>query len=378
MIWLLPSAAALTLQQAVERAAEVNPNAVVAELEWRQARLDATEAWASLGPTPSASYGRTWHAGSAVSAGALSVSMPLVDAPAILNAAEQSAQSRGSLWVSEATTLDAQYAAATLYYSVLAGQEGVKVAREGESLARATASATSARVAAGLESELVGKSAEIDVLRAEADTASADAELAIARAALARALEQPIDELEPTDMPEVAGAAVDSPWLRASEMNVRAARLERTQTLLEVLPTGELTARSPLPGADDWSLALEGRWSFDGLIGPIVRARSSALAVRIAEVQYDGMKRDIDLGIETANEQVSAAKRLAAAGRAREDLSREALQVGQTRLAVGLASSLEVLRLQDEAAIARADRVAAELAEVVARLEARRLAGVRW
>lgn len=368
---------ALTLQEAVERAAEVNPDAVVAELFAQQARLDATEAWAGLGVTPSMSASRRFGAGTVSDATSVGLSVGVLDPPAWFGALRESAQLREARQVAAATTLDAQYAAATLYYSLIAAEAALAAAREGERFATATAEATAARVTAGLESELASRSARLGLLQAQAITAQAEADVAIARASLARALHQDVDAVRvpaPLELPDGGR----SPWLDASETQLSVAKLEHAQAIAALFPTGTLQATSSFATLNAWTLTLGVSWQFEGIVAPFLRARRAAVEQDIAAVELDAAERDYALFAFNARERARAAGRVAEAARAREALADESLAVGQARLSVGLASSLEVLRLQDEAAQARADRVASELAEATARLEARRVAGVSW
>ncbi len=371
-------ARALTLDEAVLRAAEVDPNAVVAELTWRQARLDATEAWAGLGVTPSVSASRRFAAGTVADVNSVSLGIGVLDPPAWLGAARESAQARGARQVSDATSLDAQYAAATLFYEALAAEAALAAAKEGERVAQATAEATAARVAAGLESELAGRSARLGLLQAQADTAQAEADVAISRARLGRALQQDIDALTPAAALPVTDEAGRSPWLDVAATELDVAKLEHAEAIAALFPTGSIRADSSFATLNEWALTLGMTWQFDGVIGPFARARSAAIEQEIATVELDAAERDYVLLARIAAEQARAARRVAEAARAREELANESLGVGQARLSVGLASSLEVLRLQDEAANARADRVRSELAEATATLDARRVAGTRW
>lgn len=377
LLLALSLAHALTLDEAVRRAAEVDPGAVVAELQWQQARLDATVAWAGLGVTPSMSASRTWAAGTVADRTNVGLSVGVLDPPAWFGALRESTQARQSRDIAEATTLDAQYAAATLYYGLIAAEAALAAAKEGERFAAATAEATAARVSAGLESELASRSAQLGLLQAKAIAAQAEADLAVARASLGRALHQEVDAVSapaPLDLPEGGR----SPWIDAAEAEVDVAKLEHAQAIAELFPTGTIQASSSFATLNAWALTVGMSWQFDGVAGPFVRARRAAVEQDIAEVELDAAERDYALFAFTARENARAAGRVAEAARARESLADESLAVGQARLSVGLASSLEVLRLQDEAARARADRVAAELAEATARLEARRVAGVGW
>lgn len=376
---LLPLAHALTLDETVRRAAEVDPLAVVAELEWRQARLDAAEAWTALGPTPSVSLSRRYSGGAVADQDNLKVSFEILDPPAWFDAGASSALARSQRHTATATSLDAQYAAATLFYTVLAAEAALEAAREGERFAEATTQATSARVTAGLESELSGRSARLGLLEAQATTAQAEADVSIARASLARALQQDIDAVEaPTGALAIPEAVTESPWIHAAEAQLDEAKWEHASAIAGIFPTGSIEADSSIGTIDDWALTLGVTWEFDGLAGPFLRARRAALEQRIEGVQLDAVERDLALLLTTAREQARASDRVAEAARARVELADESLQVGQTRLSVGLASSLEVLRLQDDAAKARADHVRAELDAATARLEARRVAGMSW
>jgi outer membrane protein TolC len=376
VIALVAAAYALTLDEAVDRAAEVNPDALVAELEWKRTRVQAAEAWASLGLTPQLSVSRSFGTAE-VGGETFSVSAGILDPPAWFDAAAESSDARAEGHASRATTLDAQYATALLYYEALAAEAGLAAAKTGEELARATADAAKARVTAGLESELLGRSADIGLLQAQATTARAEADVQITRARLARALEEDIGELQPTrplPMPEAPGR---SPWLDAAAADVDTAKLEHLGALAGLLPSANLTASTDLR-APGWTLALNATWVLEGIVGPALDARAAALETEIARVEEDALARDLALGFQTAAEDARAAARIAEAARARESLAEESLRVGQTRLGVGLASTLEVLRLQDEASLARADRVAAELAEAMAVLEARRVGGLAF
>jgi outer membrane protein TolC len=376
---LVPFAQALTLQEAVTRAGERDPSAVVAELAWRQAQLDSVETWAGLGPGPTITASRTWAADTRSDSLDFSTQIASLSPGDWFDAGEQAAQARGSRWTATATRLDAQYAAATLYYGVFAAEAALTAARQGEEAAAATRRATDARVAAGLESQLVGRSAELGLLQAQATTAQAEAALEVARARLSRAIEAELDTLEPPPAPQLPADGGASPWLEAQAAEVTAARLEHGQRIAELFPSAGLSASTPLDspagGQSGWVVTLGASWQFDGVIGPFVRERSSALALKAARVQYEGLRLDLDLGQRSARAQARAAGRVAEAAQARESLAAEALKVGQTRLDVGLASSLEVLRLQDELARARSDRVAAEFGAASSILEARRLAG---
>ena len=169
-----------------------------------------------------------------------------------------------------------------------------------------------------------------------------------------------------------------SPWLLAADASVDAAKWQVGQRWAELLPVGEVSANSSLATLNTWSITLGVSWSWDGVVGPYLDARSAMLAKKVAEIELDALERDLALQLDISRSQARAASRVAEAARARQELAEASVEVGTARLSVGLASSLQVLRLQDDASRARADRVAAELDEILARLEARRVAGMGW
>lgn len=379
MMLLVASALALTLEEAVRRAAEVDPSVVIAAASLERARLDTVGSLGAVVGTPTAYLARTGSDGDGSTTGSVTLTSPVLDPATPFALGARLADQRGARFALDATTLDAQYVVAELYYAVLSAEAALDAARQGEELASATARASQARVAAGMDSELVGKSAQLGLLAAQAEQARAEAGVAIARARLEHALRQPVDDLEVPPLPELPAEPGRSPWLEVYVQNLVAARYTHGQRLAELLPYGGITASTTL--LDDepsWSLTLSATWSFDGLWGPVVRARQAAIDRDIARLRLDALERELELGLREARARALAADRVYEAARAREELAADALRIGTTRLEVGLSSTLEVLRLQDEAAGARAERVAAELERAVARLAARRIAGLTW
>jgi outer membrane protein TolC len=375
MLFLATAAYALTLEEAVARAAEVDPSAVIAALEWEKAKLDAGQAWLATGPTPELRAERKWSTGAVADRATLDVTLATLSAGAWFDAASMSSDARAAKYDAAATALDVQYAAAALYYAVLAAMADLDAARRNLEAAEATTRASRARVSAGLDSELSGRSAEAGRLEAEARVAKAEATLAIARARLSRALEQEVGDLAAAGTPELPMERGSSPWLQAEAARITSAELGHYAAVGDLLPSGKLVASTPL-WLTDWQLALAGSWTFEGIAGPFLKERSRAIDARIAAIQYDALQRDLDLDFTESRARAAAARRVAEASRAREQLAAEALRVGQARLEAGLASTLEVLRLQDDLASARSARVASEFDEALSILEARRVAGL--
>lgn len=376
-------AAAMTLEEAVQRAATIDPAAVIAASNERIAALAATEAWAGLGLSPSASYSRRLQAG--VWTGGLSwqVSLGALDPAAWFNAAQQGAQRDSAVAQAEAARLDAQYAAALLYYDAIAAQGYLDAARADLTSATGIAEVTQARLKAGLESDLAARAAELERLRAQAAVAQAESGLRIARARLQRALQADPGDLTPPGLPAFPGDERRSPWLDSAAAEVRAARSGQQERVAAIFPAGFLNVSSgstTTAGAATgvWSLNVGLSWTLDGVVNPFLRAREADLERRIAEVSYDNLKLDLDLGLTEARARADAARVQVDAARAREALAAESLAIGQARQQAGLSNALELLRLQDDLLLARADRVQAEHAEALAILSARRLAGLGW
>ncbi|HNC99718.1 MAG TPA: TolC family protein [Myxococcota bacterium] len=170
---------------------------------------------------------------------------------------------------------------------------------------------------------------------------------------------------------------MDPLWLKVAAASRESARWAHIGGIAGLFPAGNLSVGQDA-GAPTWTLSVGLSWTFDGIAGPFLRERGLALESRIAQVQYEALRRDLDLGLLEAKEQARAARAVAEAARAREELATATLEVGQARLSAGLASVLEVLRLQDDVVEARADRIEAERGEAYALLAARQVAGVSW
>lgn len=366
----------MTLEEAVARAREVDAYTAAAELEWRVLQMEAAERWSALGLSPEVTLERRWTRNAVAEQGEMKVTTGVLNAPLWFDALEQSAQARSGRRVAEATALDAQYAAAVLYFEALAGESLRDAATFFRDEAERTLATTRARVTAGLDSPLMLRAAEVQAMEARAALARAESTALNARARLSRAVGQEVGELTPTRVAPPPAEPARSPWIASYTEQAAAARFERAQSWSELLPSAELSAEAPL-GGGPWTVALQGTWTFDGL-GPVFRARAAALAAKQAEVLADGLQRDHDLGVATGREDARSLAEVVAWAREREALAAESLAEGQARLGVGLLDTLDVIELQEDVVKARVDRVEAELEEAYVVLEARRLAGIPW
>jgi outer membrane protein TolC len=377
MIALVLPAYAITLEQTVARAVEVDPTAVVAELEWRQARLDAAERWSALAVQPEVRWERARVGPTVVSEQRTRVTVPVADVSGWFDAAQHAAEARVARGASEATTLDAQYAAATLFFEVLIAQRAEDLAARSLAETESTLEVARARVTAGLEPALHAQAAEAHVVRARADLSLARTGVRNARARLARAVLTDIDTAVETPLPPPPpDPGSRSPWIDAADAAIDAARFEHVEAWAELIPVGELEATSQT-GLPDWNVTLRGTWSIDG-IGPVIRARRAALEQRKATAWRDGLTLDLALAADTGAAQSVALGEVAEAARAQEILAQSALDAGRAQLRVGLIDALDVVQLQDNLLDARRDRIEAELDQLYAVMEARRTAGARW
>ena len=369
---LLPAAHAITLEQALSRAAEVDPGSIIANLSARKEASQSVEAWANVGLTPSMSFSQPLNPTGAASL-SLSMSVDLLNPPAWFNALAQGSNAAQAWVIADATARDARYAVAALWFQAFAAEEAEDLAQTSLSEARGTADAAEARLRAGLASELDAKAARLGVLNAQAALASAQS------ARLSSALQLDVPKVEVTDAPISPDTTGDSPWIAAYEMNVQQARWVEASSIAALFPTARLTGSTPLlPGSvtQSWAVALTASWSFSGVLTPILNVQQAHLDRKVTEVQLEQQRRADSLYLEIAHAQVDAAKARRSAAADGEQLAGETVAVGRARLGAGLISTLDVLKLQEQEAQARVQRVSAELDLALAVLDTRRLSGL--
>lgn len=378
MFLLIPAAHALTLEQALSRAAEVDPGSIIANLSARKEASQSVEAWANVGLTPSMSFSQPLNPTGGASL-SLSMSVDLLNPPAWFNALAQGSNAAQAWVVADATARDARYAVAALWFQAFAAEEAEDLAQTSLSEARGTADAAEARLRAGLASELDAKAARLGVLNAQAALASAQSARFIALARLSSALQIDVPKVEVTDAPISPDTTGDSPWIAAYEMNVQQARWVEASSIAALFPTARLTGSTPLlPGSvtPSWAVALTASWSFSGVLTPILNVQQAHLDRKVTEVQLEQQRRADSLYLEIAHAQVDAAKARRSAAADGEQLAGETVAVGRARLGAGLISTLDVLKLQEQEAQARVQRVSAELDLALAVLDTRRLSGL--
>lgn len=377
LMWIWAQAAfAIDLSATLTRAAEVDPTVVIASLNRKVAAADTSESWTTVLPTPS--WSTRIPLSEAPRTSSVDVDLNLFAPQDWLDISQKYAITRSTRYAIDATRLDVEHAAANLYYTAMAADAAVAAAEESMALADATVAATRARRDAGLDSDLSLKAAEIGALNAKATLVAARSDRTQALALLSRALQQEVDAVSVEAAPALPSDPGRSPWMDVAEADIDAARRGYYEELAGFLPTAGLGATTSITaaGASAWVVAIQAQWTLDGVLGPWFRARQGAYITQIAEVERDALEDDLAVAARVAREQARVALELAEVARAREALADEALAVGRSRLSAGLESTIDVLRLQDDAAAARSDTVAAELAAAVAVLEVRRLGGL--
>ena len=395
--WLAATPAwALDLDETVGRAAELDPDAVVAGLAEEAARADSLAAWSEVGLTPR--LATRWDRGQITRRDpTIRASLGLLDPSAWAQARLGGADAARAGKVAAATSLDAQYAAAALYVEAVAAEDSVQLATELERVAVTTRDAVRIRASAGVDDTLAARSAEVAALEAQARTARARASRLATRARLARALQRDLPDTEPLaptglttasasggGVAEGGGppSAPSSPWEAVAQADLDVARAAVGAAWTEVLPGADLRAEHAidLDGLPDpgWNVSVRATWQLPGFVGGFAHLRARQLERRIAEVQLEGLRRDLDRDRAVVATDLEASAAEADLGRARESLAASALQLAQTRLAAGIAAPLDVLRLQDDLARAQRTRVEAERNLALARLELRRLNGTSW
>lgn len=381
---LLPLAQALTIDEAVKRAGELDPDVVIAGIEAERRRWAAWESAGALGPSVELHVLETFRADAVTSASQLRVSTSVLDPAAWLDAAQEGARARAARVVAEATRFDAEYAAAALYYECWSAERGREAQQGGVELASRAADLLRARTAGGVADALDEKSAALALAAAEAALAEGEERAQVARWALARAVRTEPDALVAPPSPAATPELVDGPWIEAQEAELAVARRGWEERVAAWLPAGTLSASSGfLPGGataplSAWTVSLGAAWRFDPLLGPYTRTREARLLVEIEETRLDALRFDQALARAEADARVRSAERRAEVAARKAELAVAAEALGEARYRAGLLDTLELLRLQAAVTEAREELAAAELARDLARLERRRAAGVPW
>ncbi len=303
---------------------------------------------------------------------AFQLGVPILDASAWATFLSSEAIAEAAHHRVDAAWLDAEATVVVLWYRLVAARQLIVAAEQTLATARQLLDDTAARVEAGTAPEL-------ERLRAEAALRQAERALAEARVdavLTARDLENatfvtPSDqtvELEDDLRPEppletfLRGRG-GHPLVCAAAADVRAAQRSLDAAWLTLVPalTGIFDQRlTNAPGFADtglWMINLTLSWQIDFARPGLVAARGAA--TEQARVQQLEIEQAVETRIYAAWHRVRAERAQVAAAAAEVALQERALQDARARLAVGVATQLDVLTAQRDLFRAQVSHIAA-------------------
>jgi outer membrane protein TolC len=300
------------------------------------------------------------------------------------------AVARGALDIARATfrraVQDTLFTTVQTYWRVVQTQDALEVARESLRLARRLLEQNRVQVQVGTMAPIEVTQAEASVAAREEDVIVAEAAVADAEDALKRAVlvdEQRVFDYRvvPTDRPEfqpveaqlgpnLEAARRLRPELQAARLDIgnreASARLARNQLLPEV----NLFGSAGLNGLDDrfadtqaelggkadeqyeWSVGVRLSYPLGNRAARNAYA-AQQLGLRQAQTQLRNLELQVIEEVRVAVRAVNTNTKRVEATREATRLAREQLAAEERRLAVGLSTSFEVLRLQTDLATAR-------------------------
>ena len=238
------------------------------------------------------------------------------------------------------------------YYALLAAQHTVAVSRDALDQQRAQYERTKARAESSLATSLDLRQAEINVRSAELDLTAAETALAASRRTLSLAAGWPGDRLTTVaEAPDPVAPALEIPALVAAAMKNRVDVQQQELNAQSAAITLALrkAAKSPTVSAsgsvslDTWSVGISGKI-------PLLDSGLAAAEVRETEIANEQARREAEQLAETVTTEVTTAvtdlKDLIARVdlmTARRDLSQAQYELAQTKLGLGIGSTLDVL-----------------------------------
>lgn len=238
------------------------------------------------------------------------------------------------------------------YYALLAAQHTVAASSDALSQQRAQYARTKARAESSLATSLDVRQAEINVRSAELDLAAAETALAAGRRTLSLAAGWPGDRLYTVaEAPDPVAPALDIPALVTAAMKNR---VDVQQQELNV-QSGAITlalrkaAKSPTLSAnggvslDTWSIGISGKIPLvdSGLAAAGVR--ESEIANEQAQLETRQLAQTVTTEVTTAVVDLNDAVARVDLVAARRDLARAQYELAQTKLALGIGSTLDEL-----------------------------------
>lgn len=398
LAWPAPArgeGAGMTLEQALELAAEESEDFEVVREQVLRARLARDRAWAPILPRLTA-QGTLTHADREIVfgdrilqlqdafAGSLSATLTVFDGPAIPGIARAYRGEAAAAAAAEWTRAGLLFEVATAFYAVAAAANLVAAAERSLETAGEHRAAVEARRQAG---EALG----IDERRARAEVVTAEEALVEARAARASAedylaflvgREPPLALAPPPEPPAPGGAAEaseesveDRADLRAAALEVAAAEDGVTAAWMDYLPTLAVTGtyrasqNTGFSGdPDSWQIVLTLDWVlYDGGLRRATRLEEAS-RVREARAGLRRLSREARRQVREALRDLEAATARVRTSRERLGLAEETRSMILRRYQAGLSTSLEVTDGDDALRQADVQVVAAELDLALRRL----------
>lgn len=401
----------ITFQRALALARQGNESFELAAETLRRARLARRKAWAALLPSISA-RGTFTHSdreivrefgGESVVfqkqdafAGRLSASMTLVKGSAWTDLREAYRLAEAAQQTHRWTETTLEFEVARAYLTVLTGETLVGAARR-------TLESAEELLAAARARRQAGEALEVDEVRARLELEQARGGLIEAENVRKTALDALATLLGREDGPGQGEAALQverpgsglfgdppadadpaqRPDLRASALREAAARHAVTGSWLEYLPTlgvawtYNITENTGFSGdPDTWDLVFTLDWLlFDGGLRYAQRRESSSL-LRDARLRRRQLGRQVKQAVRQARRDLSTARATLATARSRLTLARKSRVLTLARYRAGLATSLEVVQVDDELRQAELAVVSGELSRDLSQLELYRALGL--
>jgi outer membrane protein TolC len=238
------------------------------------------------------------------------------------------------------------------YYALLAAQHTAAASSDALDQQRAQYARTKARADSSLATSLDVRQAEINVKSAELDLTAAETALAANRRALSLAAGWPGDRLYTVaEAADPVAPAFDVPSLVATAMKNRVDVQQQDLNAQSAAITLALrkAAKSPTVSAtgsvslDTWSVGVSGKIPLldSGLAA--AQVRETELANEQARLQADQLAETVTTEVTTAVTDLKDLVSRVDLATARRDLARAQYELAQTKLGLGIGSTLDVL-----------------------------------
>jgi outer membrane protein TolC len=372
-----PAGEAITLQQALQLAAERNLNLKAAQAQLRQADEISVQAWSSYLPQVTAfgSYTRntpeatlpagTFGEGSPEVtivakdqlAGQVDASQ-MIFSPALMFGIRAASKTEDvSRLTIDNVRRDILFGVAQAYYAVAALKEGVEVAERLLEIAQRQEKDARVRYQAGAIAKVGLLRAEIDRARAEQDLRRTRNSYESARIALATLLDRPVDFVVtappepqlPAELGELEQTAVDARLdLQAARRDVEAQRANRRAAMGRYVPDLAAFGRYQVQNAagftgqdDQWAFGLALSWTLlDGGLRES-QIRQGDARITEAEANAAGAEARVRAQVRQAILDLESARANAAKAKEQRDLAAENQRLVDVSYRAGAATAVE-------------------------------------